>query len=361
MMKSTLLALPLLAAVAAADGTPAPQQAITPQNMTPEQAAIMAEAQAQVRTLQHNALNGILAFVHSKDAANDAAPRVRALMASPEGKDLRLTHEAILFLFYAHNCFESDALRNELMPLLPVQLADVEKFRANVSPLMGELISKMDSITRMLMRTDEDGAEAKIAAELRALPEFIHQIGDRMDAAAGGIPVDKEENMFYVMAILQGQCQFAADRMLHTYARAQWNSGGSLNELREAFETAWPAIARMLGGTPPPDALAENMNRHEHIAFTVREWVKRAQQVKNKADADALADWMVERSKELGIPLGLATFIHPDQSCVCTRVLGTVMRGAKAYLHYATPAYFGSEKLQAQMSLDPRMFMQQAE
>ncbi len=360
-MKNTLLALPLLAAVAAADGTPAPQQVITPQNMTPEQAAIIAEAQAQVRAEQHNALNAILAFVHSKDAADAAAPRVRALMASPEGKGLRLTHESILFLFYAHNCFESDALRAELTPLLPPQLGDVEKFRKAVAPMLGELTAKMDRITRMMMHISDEGMEARAAAELRALPEFIMQLGERMDKAAGSIALDKEENMYYVMAILQGQCQFAADRLLHTYARAQWNSGGSLDELREAFETSWLPVSRMLGGTPAPDFLTENMNRNEHIAYTVREWLKRAAEVKDRESADALADWMVEKSQELGIPLGLATLINPGQSCVCTRVMGTVMRGAKVYLHYATPAYYGSEKLQTQLMLDPRMFMQQAE
>ncbi len=355
MMKSTLLALPLLAAVAAADGTPAPQ-VITPQNTTPEQAAIIAAAQAEVRAQQHNPLNAILAFIHDRDSAEAAAPKVKALAATPEGKDLRMTHEAILFLFYAHNCFESDALREALVPLLPVQLGEVEKFRAVVGPILADISAEMDGIAVIISQVRDEASEAKAVARLRALPAFIRERGDRLEAAAGDMAVAKEEYMYYVMATLQGQCQFAADRLMHTYARVQWNSGSSYTQMAEAIDAAWQAVAPMLGGTPPPDALAENMNRHEHIAFTVREWVKRARQVKDKAGADALADWMVERSKELGIPLGLATFIHPDQSCVCTRVLGTVMRGAKAYLHYASPTYFGSEKLQTQMSLDPRMF-----
>ncbi len=184
-----LLTLSLLAGFAPAQTPePRPASAEVVEYLAPEDDDFAAEME-DFRRSQHNPLNAILAFVHDRASANAAAPRVRALMATPEGKGLRPSGEVGLFLYAGHQCYGSETLMAEIRSLVP---EDVDKpafrraelIRTTMTPFIKEMMVQLDRISDALAQVKDAESEAAAIALAKTLPACITDMAARMDAAA---------------------------------------------------------------------------------------------------------------------------------------------------------------------------------
>ncbi len=345
MLRHILLTLPLFAAVSLAE--PAASESAAPTEDS------YAAEREEWRRSEHNALNAILAFVHNRTSADAAAPRVKALMASPEGKGLKPTGDVALILYFGFQCYGSDALMETLRPLVSgedkLAFERPERLRRTMTPCMEEMMAQLDGISAKLAQVTDAESEATAIAAAKALPAFIMDMAQRMDTAVEKTQGDTDwtqDDAYIALAVRQLYPQPALDRLLHAYARAPHTPA-----LEEALREAWEPLERLCSADFAPAASAGELAKQEALAAALHEWFDVAATITDKSSADAAADWLTKKNAELGRPLMAISpyYARAQGLCLCLSALGARLEAADSYLSNARPTYFGSEKLQRLM------------
>ncbi len=127
------------------------------------------------------------------------------------------------------------------------------------------------------------------------------------------------------------------------------NEDGSLSEegARE-LQRCNEARERWEYHTPLNGILAFIHDRASADAAAPREWLTLAATIRDKESADAAADGLMQKSAELGTPLHTSwhDYAARRKNHGCMLQLATVMENVVNYLRCASPAFFGSRKLQ---------------
>ncbi len=356
MTKALFFTLPLLAACALAES---PGLESEPQPIPVEEGAeavVVVSAddsnpedsyEAYLGRKFHEPLHAILLFVFDKASADAAAPRVKDLLMAEEGKELRLTDYEELYLYHSFDCFGSTALKEVLTPLLFYKDSPaLQQFRKNFLPLLDGMFDQMAALADELEAVTDEASAARAAAALRAYPEACKEYTTQLDKAFRELRPGMATQ--YVMAaIIQGYPRATADRFVHAYAHAQGRVEGGFPEqekaLTELMEGGNARFAVILEELTP-----ENAATNEKLVAALGEWLRVAATIHDKASADAAADWLTQRDAEQGMPL-LATWEYARRGllCPCFSSMDMLMQNLRAYFAYASPAWFGSEKLEA--------------
>ncbi len=350
MMKIKLLfALPLLLAGTASANSLAPTGDALPPAQEETAPPLPDSASERLRSEYHNPLHGILSCVYDKTSADAAAPRVKALMASPEGANLNPAPEIWLFLYFGHNCFGSAELQDALRKLLPENFDSAEKLRSLAQPFMDELSAHLHSLAECVEQVNDADSEARAAEKLNALPTFMEDWCKRADEAVskgleGG--TSHRDDVYFHMAIVQVQPLPAIDSLRHAYGHACARNKSGFPALTAAVQRASEPLVQLTGNpfsaVNSPEALAEA----ERQASAFREWLAVAAGVTDKASAEAAADWLETKNAELGFSLMRAAGAAMEEGCCCTLSLAITMEFADSYLRWATPSFFGSKRLE---------------
>ncbi len=370
MKPALLLTLSLfLSAVApAAPSTPAAPPLPAPVRLN-EDGSLSEEAELELKRYQearerrehHSPLNGILAFIHDRASADAAAPRVKELLASPEGKEAQMPNETAISLQGNYNFYGSAALKAALIPVLDEDdrhdSAELWQFMEHSLPIIDEMTTHINRLADILETVQDEAGASKAAAALKASPDTMKELENRLAAKAQSIPRGGMADIYRAMAIMNERRSPAAERLLHAYGHAQTRRAGGFPELEAAFFHA-------LFPTGVPEELKPELHPHylnacEQQAAALREWLSLAAAICDKESADAAADWLTQKSAELGTPLNTCwqDYAKRRKHHGCLLQLSSVMENATTYLRYATPAFFGSEKLEQLLEVNPADFM----
>ncbi len=361
-----LLALPLACGFALADTSPTPSStAEDAYEIVVVDAASASTKRAQrearelrERPLYHSPLNSILTFVHDRATADAAVPRVKELLAAAGDAKPQLPENTWLHLYFGHQCHGSTELMAALRTCLPPKLENAERYRAAMAPTVQAIADHLDALAATVEQVKDDETEATALKALQELPAALDRITRQAHAAAAelrDLPLQEEVHPFLRAATNVGHCA-AADRLMHAHAHVQKrNLLQSRKELHRAMMKVWMELEGRLGSAyffDPPTSLRKVPQSERHAA-AIREWLERTASIHDKTSADAAADWLEKRSKKLGTPL---TYVSPRVSschCLCIMSYAEHMKTIRRWLEYATPAFYGSEKLKSLLQWEP--------
>ncbi len=320
---SLLAALACASAICVAEDVPAQAEASTHE-----------EKEAYMRREYHNPLNQLVVFIHDKPSADAAAPHIAALLASPEGKGLRLP-DYTLITCYSNDFYGSALLKEALLPALPKEAEAL----ARLNEQLDEAIYHLDAVTTALEKVNDADSEA---FAITALKLHLTAAGKALVRASNTAATN---NLGPSAFKAHGLPMLALDRLFRAFghARARMPEGSPelvrtlVAELREHLEhTAF---------YDPQEVTPESIRRHEAQAAALHEWFSIASTIHDKASADAAAEWLAQKNNELGVRLNSC----PHHKLMAESPLLSLLEEAEAniylYLSHATPAYFGSESL----------------
>ncbi len=318
-----------------------------------------AASRARQQRQNHSPLNGILVFVYDRATADAAAPRVKELLASPEGKNVEEPLLTLAHVVERMDCYGSDALREALRPVLDerelVDSPELKQFRELALPIVDEMNALTVSITQLLEAVTDKDSAARAAEALSVSYAPMAELSARLQASGEQIRLGMGD-MYRVAAIMNERRERIADRFLHAYAHAQSRPGGPFPELAEAIMGEGTADMSEEQQMMMRQQLEPSYLMHcERSANALREWLALASGISDKASADAAADWLEQKSAELGFPSGTCWHDYASNKLYhhCMYQLARVLENTTAYFYYAQPSYFGSEKLKAQFPPAP--------
>ncbi len=343
-----LFALPLACGLALAINPvpePVPAEASTEQIAS---AQTEQERQEQfMRDIYHTPFNGIMLFVHDRASADAAVPRLKALLDSQQTAEQLKLSEHILEHYFTQDCYGSSALKELLAPHMQKdETATVQQFRATCLPLWQQMDAGMLALAEEIEAVTDEASAARATAALRAFPESISALEEQLQQAM--LPLNPSVNEGYLMtAMTMGSTMKVLDRLTSAYGHALAGNKERYPELNAAFRELFTNAgipSSMLDRMTP-----ETVAQAEATAAALHEWLTVAATVQDKASADAAADWLEAKLRELGPGFRGAMLFQLSEgfpSLGLARLCGQVVT-ANYYLRYATPAWFGSEKLKA--------------
>ncbi len=302
------------------------------------------QGEQALRAHYHTPLAGILVFVHNKASADAAAPRVAALLASPEGRDAVLRHEYLHYLYYRFDCFGSRALQDALVPMLNrLESPSAREFRRRLRPSLASAYARMEEMTDVLNSVVDDASAKRAAAILRTYTlKNHHVLIEATTKAQNGLLLT---NTDYQLPL--GVRDRAEDRFYHAWMRLRLRCKDCLSELQQALHFTLADVR-----VHPPMSAAQQEKRGQILA-AMHEWLDVAAGIHDKASADAAADWLERRNAALGVRLQDVRHEKSEKResfrCICLEQLTLILEAAHDYLAFATPRYFGSEKLRRQL------------
>ncbi len=306
--------------------------------------------EARERWEYHTPLNGILAFIHDRASADAAAPRVQALLASPEGKGARMPSETAIYLQETCNFHGSEALREALAPVMDeddrTDSPELRQFKETCLPILDEMAAHINRLADILEAVQDEASAHEAVAALNASPDTVIELEKRLEATAQAIPQGSMADVYRAMAIMNQRLTPSTERLLHAFGHAQTRRESGFPGLEAAFFHA-------LHPTGLPDEFRQELqpqylNACEQQAAALREWLTLAATIRDKESADAAADGLMQKSAELGTPLHTIwhDYATRRKNHGCMLQLATVMENVVNYLRCASPAFFGSGKLQ---------------
>ncbi len=306
-----------------------------------------------MRGIYHTPFNGIMLFVHDRASADAAAPRLKLLLDSqPSGEEL-LHSEHILEHYFTQDCYGSAAFREVLAPHMQKdETATVQRFRTDCLPLLQQMNAGMLALAEDIEAVSDKASADKATAAIRAFPESIRELEEQLRQAMQ--PLEPSITEGYVMTCLNmGPTMKVLDRLIAAYARTLACHRDSYPELAEAFRELFTNAGMpttMLDRMTP-----ESFAQAETTTAALHEWLNIAATVRDKASADAAADWLEAKHSELGPMLRSSMHAQLADSFPSLSLarLSIKVRTANYYLQYASPAWFGSEKLEKQLSPIP--------
>ncbi len=307
-----------------------------------------------MRDMYHTPMNGILPFIHDKASADAAAPRLKAYVETTERAPEVLMSEHLLLHYYVADCYGSTALREVLAPHLQKYEGDtLQQYRSTCLPLLKQMSGKMEALATEIETVANEAAAAKAAEAIMDFPDSLCELNKQMEAAAASINPCMND-IYIITAIAMGQTSHALDKLLHAYGHASARREGGFPELTRAVHLLFTSSGmpeRMLANMTP-----ESLAAGEKIKPALGEWLDQAVNVRDTASADAAADWLAKKNAELNGQLTQAMKPAPmGFLCPCVSRLSTLVQDANHYLEYATPAFYGSEKLKALLASAPLM------
>ncbi len=293
------------------------------------------EKEAYMRAEYHNPLNARVIFIHDKASADAAAPFVNALLASPEGKGLKLPSYTLITC-YSYDFYDSSALREALAPVLPKEPDALDK----LNHVLAEGIGHLDAVTAALEEVhDAESAKQAIAALELRLPA-----AGKAFVRASSVATDCPGPCAFVA---HGRPMRAFDRLLHAYGHALDRLQHPCPELTEALVSTLREHLEHTLFYDPQEITPEANHRHEAQAAALHEWFFVASTIHDKASADAAAGWMEGKNAQLGTKLNSVPHSRIIADSPCLSLLEEAEANIYLYLANASPAYFGSEKLAA--------------
>ncbi len=298
------------------------------------------------RRLYHNELNAILAFVHNRATADAAAPRIRALMGTPQLKDAEPHLEIWMELYFGHNCFGSSALLEALQAIQPNDFKTAEPLRVALSPFMDELDETLFALAEIVAGVRDEASEARAIAALKAFPAFFLDWQGRMMTSLAEKPMCETDG--WILLAIQGIRPLPqADNLLHAYVSVLHQQPRPA--LTAAMERAWKPLRKLTHTPFFAELTVSELSLRAAQVRALHEFVDIAAGIHDKESADAAADWARQKRQELGFPLLELGMSMGRGRCVChnSLTLGISLRAIIGYFVHAEPAYYGSEKLKA--------------
>ncbi len=343
-MKAPLIpALALLTGLACANtpAAPAPSAAEPPAAEQHELSPSGRQADEKARRQYHNALNGLLVFIHDTASADAAAPKIAALLATSEGKKLKLPNFTLISC-YSYDFFASAALKKALLPVLPKEPQGLEK----LTTLLAEATGHLDAVTAALGEVKDSDTEKQA---IESLQLHLPEAGNALVRANSAATHCAGPSAFKA----HGQPMLALDRLLHAYGHAKGRIPGGCPALADAMDAALREHMEQTAFYDPHEITAENIHRHEAQAAALHEWFGVAAGIHDTATADAAADWLEKKNAELGVRLNSI----PDHRIIAESPCLTLLEEAEAniylYLVNAEAPFFGSGKLAALYAPEP--------
>ncbi len=362
MNTSSLFALSFLAsaAVALAEST-APKELPFPPPAAEDKAGETAElaeknkkAQERQRVI-YTQFYALLAPVHDKDSADAAAPRLKAWIETEKPGFGLLMSEPGLEHFFVRDGYGSTAFR-ELLPLFMQdhETAILQQFRSTCLPLVQQRFERVLALAAEVEAVSDKASAHAATKAIRAFLESAPALDAQIENASEQIQYDgNTDTMFWIRAI--GQKEDMSAHLLRAYGHALAGSKGSWPELEQAFRS-------LLTYTEHPEWVLNSMTPEsfaagEEMCAVLHEWLHIAATVHDTASADAAADWLEAKRRELGSELARAMQPRLSLHVFHTATLGHLRRQAawmNYYLKQATPPCYGSAKLQRLLQLEPK-------
>ncbi len=308
---------------------------------------MLREWKAQLYGKWHNELYSLLVGVHDKASADAAAPRLRqTLRAAPADAEPELPPGIELYLHRCVRYYGSPALAEALAPLLRGEAGAKDApaaFIAHISTLR----AKLTSLTATLEQVTDAATEAQAVAAIEALPAWL------LHWQAGCTKLQPAVNAYgaegiAIQAELEWTLPALVDELFHACGRAQARVEGGCPDLVKAMQHAWLTIDEIPFFPPLADLNPALLAQAEEHTKALAEWFTLVGGIRDKASADAAADWLTQQSSRLGERFFLpweSNKVHDTEPCCCPQLQDFAVLGSYLYLKCASPAYFGSEKL----------------
>ncbi len=273
--------------------------------------------------------NRILDFVCDKATADAAARRLRLWRGThaAEGKAL---HDRFLRLLVAgHLCFDSEALWAELRALQPADMETSEALRDRLLPGMQSILALLAELGGEL---EADTSRARKA--LNTFPARLDAAVGDMQQTLANVP-DTRRGRDFAHTLLTIYPQPALFHLQRALARALARPG---NRLRQAAQRLQHAISGHFGAPFSISRTPAELDTEARLADILCHWYGLAADIRDKASADAAADWLAQQEAALGCRMADLPAAH---ECSLLPVLAYGWRLATIHGHLDEAKYYG--------------------
>jgi len=289
-------------------------------------------------------LDDVLMFVVDLASADAAAPLVKQRLSGEVSDSVLSEYDRALLCMT--NCFGSEALREALRSVLPLENSALPEALRPYEELLSELTQAMDDLSAVL-ESVRDKASADRAAEM---VENFRPYVLSLSSKAERLSEPPSESYRRMMGHLLMEMRPRAARLLTAWGQLKLRSDDYYGSSR--LQSTLPELSEVLENMDMPTdpaTIGEVSRVASAMEPLLREWLNLAREVRDRSSADAAAPRLQQLAQQLralcGESLGQG---YEHELCMSNPQVELLLQACDRVSHHFAglrPAFFGSSAL----------------